>query len=71
VKDEALTEEERACFGKLRAYVKSFTPEPCLTKEGLPLLDADGEPMFEARLINTKVVLKASSRDARKELLGK
>jgi hypothetical protein len=71
VKDEALTEEERACFGKLRAYVESFTPEPCLTKEGLSLLDADEQPMFEARLINTKAVLHAPSKDARKELLGK
>jgi hypothetical protein len=71
VKDDALTEEERACFGKLKAYVESFTPEPCLTKEDLPLLDADGQPMFEARLINTKVVLRAPSRAARKELLGK
>jgi hypothetical protein len=70
VKDEELTGEELASLEALRAYVARFRPGRCVTRDGSPLLGEDGKPIFEKRYINTKGVLKAPSRAARKELLG-
>jgi hypothetical protein len=70
IKDEKLTEEEKTGLATFRAFVARFKPGPCVTREGLPVLDADGEPTFGVRYINTKCVLKTLDRAARKELLG-
>jgi hypothetical protein len=69
IKDEQLNEGERAGLEALRAFVARFKPGPCMTREGSPVLDEDGRPTFEVRYINTKGVLKAPNRAARRELL--
>jgi hypothetical protein len=70
VKDEKLTEEEKAGLKALKVFVARFKPGPCVTSEGSPVLDEDGRPTFGDRFINTKGVLRAPSRAAQKDLLG-
>ncbi|MCI41370.1 hypothetical protein A2U01_0062603, partial [Trifolium medium] len=53
-----LSEEEAAGFERLYAYVRSFTPALCVTRAGVPIMDATGRQKTESRFVNTKVLLE-------------
>jgi hypothetical protein len=70
IKDEELTQDEVAALELLKGFVARFRPGRCVARDGSSVLGDDGEPLYETRYINTRGVLKAPTRAARKELLG-
>ena len=54
----------------LNKFVDGFFPDRWVTREGDDVLDEDGEPTVEARLINTKALVEYQSYGQAVELLG-
>ena len=50
--------EDEEAYGVLNIFVDGFFPTRWVTREGHDVLDEDGEPMFEARPINTKALVE-------------
>ena len=57
-------------YGVLNRFIDDFFPVQWVTREEHNILDKDGEPMFEARPINTKVLVEFRSYGQVVALLG-
>ena len=65
-----MSTEDKEAYGVLIWFVDGFFPVICVTREGHGILDEDGEPMFEARPINTKALVECRSYGEAVNLLG-
>ena len=62
--------EDEEAYGTLCKYVDSFFPARWVTREGEDILDEEGYPIFEARPIDTKVLVECQSYGQAVDLLG-
>ena len=66
----SMSAEDEEAYVVLCKFVDSFFPVRWVTREGDDILDEDGYPTFEARPINTKVLVECQSYGKAVALLG-
>ena len=57
----SMTAKDEEAYNVLNRFVDGFFPARWIMREGHDILNEDGEPMFEARPINTKALIKFRS----------
>ena len=67
---DGMSAEDEEAYGILNNFIDGFFPAQWVTREGNNILDEDGEPMFEARPINTNALVECQSYGKVVELLG-
>ena len=65
-----MSAEDEEAYGVLNWFIDGFFPARWVTREGRDILNEDGEPTFEARPINTKVLVEYRSYGRVMDLLG-
>ena len=70
VKHEELSEDDQDSYIKLCHYVDSFFPAQWVTRDNREIVDENDEPIFEARVIDTRALLGCKTLGEAMELLG-
>lgn len=65
-----LDEQDKASHAALWRYVEGFNTAQWVTREGVPVVDENGEFVWEAHAINTKALLACKTYGEDEALLG-